>query len=307
MKILKILLFGIGGVLGISILLIALFAAAFLVVNKTNGHLVSSGEERSYLLYVPDGYDPATPTPLVIVIHGFAQWPANQQNVSGWNKLADKYNFIVVYPSGTSFPKRWRSSGMTTDGSDPQVDVKFISDLIDKLKSQYNIDPHRIYSTGLSNGGGMTFMLTCDLSDRIAAAGTVAGAYTLPFDQCAPSRPVPLMVFHGTADPIVPFFGGPSHRFNIPFPNIADWVRTYAIKNGCSEIPNVAPSSGNDVTEMRYEGCHTNADVVYYVINGGGHTWPGGKPLPKWITGPTTQSINASELMWQFFVEHPLP
>ena len=190
--------------LGLLALTVLLAIGAFRIVNPTNGRLVSAGEERRYLLYVPDSYDPSVPTPLVITLHGFVQWPANQAAVSRWNKLADEYGFIVVYPAGTGFPMRWRTWG----AADPTQDITFISDLIDKLSAEYNIDPARVYANGLSNGGGMTFVLSCKLSERIAAIGTVAGAYSLPWDECNPSRPVPAIIFHGTADPIVPYQGG---------------------------------------------------------------------------------------------------
>jgi polyhydroxybutyrate depolymerase len=195
----------------ISLILLGLLAAltllaigAFRIINPTNGSLVSAGEKRSYLLYVPESYDPTVPTPLIITLHGFAQWPANQAGVSQWNELADEYGFIVVYPAGTGFPMRWRTWGAPGSDTDPMQDVTFISDLIDKLSAEYNIDPARVYANGLSNGGGMSFVLSCKLSERIAAFGSVAGAYSLPWGECNPARPLPAIVFHGTADPIVP-------------------------------------------------------------------------------------------------------
>ena len=124
------------------------------------------------------------------------------------------------------------------------VDVRFISDLIDKLQQDYVIDPTRIYVNGLSNGGGMTYLLACELSERIAAVGSVSGAYLYPLEDCQPERPVPLIAFHGTADPIVPFIGGPSRSFDIPFPVIPDWMAAYAAKNGCNPTPQSAAEAG---------------------------------------------------------------
>ena len=206
---------------------------------KTNGMIVSFGQHRTYLLYVPASYDPATPMPLVISMHGFAEWPAHQMQISGWNKLADEYGFIVVYPSGSGFPRRWLASGRVGDSSDPMLDVIFISDLIDELKRQYNIEPARVYANGLSNGGGMSFLLGCKLSDRITAVGSVSGAYLFPLDGCKPSRPVPMIAFHGTADPIVPYQGGPSRRFNIPFPAIPEWM---AARRNSTAVPGRHPN-----------------------------------------------------------------
>ena len=290
-------------ILGLATSLVLIAAVAYLILDRTNGAIVSAGEKRYYLLYVPESYDPSKPTPLVISIHGFSEWPAHQAQMTHWNDLAEEYGFIVVYPSGTKFPKRWRAR--VEPGSDSMPDVTFISDLIDKLEGEYNIDPARIYANGLSNGGGMSVLLSCELSDRIAAIGTVAGAYSFPWSECPASRPVPTIVFHGTADPIVPYLGGPSHDPNDPLPSIPDWVETLAQRNGCSGAPIEIPAHG-EVSGIRYSNCTQNANVIFYTIAGGGHSWPGGEPLPKWLVGHTTKDIDATRVMWEFFQEHPL-
>lgn len=290
--------------LGLLVLAVLAFLTWFLVINRTNGTIVSAGERRSYLLYVPESYDPSKPTPLVITIHGFAQWPAHQMHITRWNDLADEYGFIAVYPAGTRFPMRWRIVGEAGSSLDPMRDVAFISDLIDKLEADYNIDPSRIYANGLSNGGGMSFLLSCRMSDRIAAIGTVAGAFNLPWDDCQPSRPVPTMVFHGTDDPIVPFEGRIYRNRGFFFPAIPDWVATLARRSGCDRTPVELPASGQ-VCGIRYTGCA--AEVIFYTITGGGHTWPGGEPIPAWIAGYTSQDIDATRTLWEFFQSHPLP
>lgn len=303
-KTFRILIIGLGSLLGAALLLVIILGAYFLAANKTNGTLVSSGEKRQYLLYVPASYDPNKPTPLVISIHGYAEWPAHQAQISRWNNLADEQGFIVVYPSGLNFPKRWRTMGFARTRGDPQKDVQFISDLIDKLESEYNIDPTRIYANGLSNGGGMSYLLACRLANRIAAIGSVAGAYTYPLDQCSPSRPVPLIAFHGDADPIVPYLGGPSRSFNIPFPSVPDWMQNWADRNQCKTAAPIARQG--DASGSAWTDCSQNADVIFYTITGGGHSWPGGNPIPAWIVGKTSQDIDATRVMWQFFELHPL-
>jgi polyhydroxybutyrate depolymerase len=290
--------------LGVFILLGLAVMTWFLAINRTNGTIISAGERRSYLLYVPESYDPSKPAPLVITIHGFAQWPAHQMQITRWNDLADEYGFIAVYPAGTRFPLRWRIVGEAGTSLDPMRDVTFISDLIAKLEAEYNIDPARIYANGLSNGGGMSFLLSCEMSDRIAAIGTVAGAFTFQWEDCQPSRPVPTMVFHGTADPIVPYAGGQYHDTDIRFPSISEWVAALAQRNGCMSEPAEIPASGQ-VSGVRYTGCA--ADVVFYTITGSGHTWPGGEPIPEWIAGMTSQDIDATRTLWEFFQSHPLP
>jgi polyhydroxybutyrate depolymerase len=288
--------------LGLALALVLAAVVGFRLVNRTNGSLVSAGERREYLLHVPASYDSARPTPLVISLHGFAEWPAHQAQISRWNDLADEQGFVVVYPAGTRFPLRWRAGGRINP-ADPAPDVTFISDLIDTLAAEYNIDPARVYANGLSNGGGMSFVLACALSERIAAVGMVAGAYGYAWEKCAPARPVPAIVFHGTADPIVPFEGGGDSGSSAGLPEIAGWVDTLADRNGCAAEALALPRSGA-VNGAAYADCA--ADVVFYTIDGGGHTWPGGEPLPEWITGSTTQEIDATRTMWEFFVQHPL-
>ena len=270
-------------------------------IHHTNGELISSGVKRTYLLHVPPNYQPDRPTPLVITIHGYADWPAHQMENSHWNQVADENNFIVVYPTGTGTPLHWRASGQ----AGTQVDVQFFSDLIDQLEQQYNIDPTRIFVNGHSNGGGMSFVLSCKLSGRIAAFGSVSGAYLLPWTECNPQRQLPAIIFHGTHDQTVPFVGGPSKYFNQPFPVITDWVRALAAKNGCSETPLVLPAQG-EVSGVQYTSGTHNADVIFYTITNGGHSWPGGRPLPPWMVGHTTQDVDATRLMWQFFQRHPM-
>jgi polyhydroxybutyrate depolymerase len=289
--------------LGILAAPIALATVAFLFLNHTNGSLISSGEKRSYLLYVPETYNSVNPAPLVISIHGYGEWPAHQMQLSHWNDLADQYGFIIVYPAGTRFPLRWRTLGDPGSDNDPMLDVAFISDLIDKLENEYNIDSARIYINGLSNGGGMSFVLSCELSARVAAIGTVSGAYLFPWSECHPSRKVPMIVFHGTADPIVPYLGGPSKPFDLPFPPIPVWIDTLAQRNGCMGAPVKIPTTG-DVSGIQFANC--DADVVFYTITDGGHAWPGGDPMPESIVGYTTQDIDSTQTMWDFFQQHPL-
>lgn len=300
-------------VLGAVVIAIGLPLTAFLVafvwisaLDETNGALVSSGETREYLLHVPESYDPAEPTPLVISLHAGYTWPAHQMNLSRWNRLADEDGFIVVYPSATGFPSMWHTF---RTGEGLEKDVRFIADLIDTLRTQYRIDPERIYANGMSNGGGMAFAVACALPDRIAAVGLVAPAQALPSDWCAATRPVPMMAFHGTADGLVPYGGGPlGDPLNPVKPEFAaarDWVGRWARRNRCAATP-VESTVASDVARLEYADCAEGAAVVLYTVLGGGHTWPGGKPMPAWRVGPTSDGIDATREMWAFFREHRL-
>lgn len=273
-------------------------AVRFYVRNRSNGSIISSGQQREYLLYVPKSYDRTRPTPLVISMHGGAMWPAAQRETSQWNELAEGHRFIVVYPSAEAGggPRAWN----VHHGAGLTMDVRFISELIDTLSAAYNIDPKRIYANGLSNGGGISFVLSCALSDRIAAVGTVAAAQTLPFSWCKDSTPVPMIAFHGTADPVVPYGGGKSWVAPKEFPRVTTWAADWARRNRCDANP-IDSVIGADVIRREYMDCARDAAVVLYTVRGGGHTWPGGKGQPEWILGPASHSIDATSQMWAFF------
>ena len=221
--------------LGLPVALALVEAAASSFLTRTSGAVVASHLEREYLLYVPSSYDSATPTPLVISMHGAGSYPTQQMHMSGWNRLADEHGFIVVYPSGTGFPRVFEAQ---QPGAGLTAEVRFFSGLIDTLTAAYNLDPSRIYANGLSNGGGMAFVLSCTLSDRIAAVGMVGPALFLPWSWCTDQRAVPMIAFHGTADRIAPYRGGLSWMFpDTPFADIPMWVAKWAQRNRCAPTP----------------------------------------------------------------------
>jgi polyhydroxybutyrate depolymerase len=279
-------------------------AAGFYGHNRHNGSLMSSGRTREFVLHVPTSYDAGRPAPLVISLHGGSLWGAAQRDISSWDRVADEQGIIVVYPSGIGGrgPRAWRAG----EAGEQSVDVRFISDLIDTLSARYRIDPARMYADGMSNGGGMAFALACGLSTRVAAVGLVAPAVFLRWNGCAGRRPVPMIVFHGTADRFIPYEGGKSFVApDVLFPSIPEFVATWARRNGCAAAP-VDSVLGDEVTRRAFGRCASQADVALYTIRGGGHTWPGGPPLAEWFVGRTSTTINATRLMWDFFREHPL-
>jgi polyhydroxybutyrate depolymerase len=303
-------------ILGAVAILVALPMVALLVgvvwisvLDRSTAAIVSSGEEREYLLYVPESYDPGRPTPLVISLHAGATWPAHQKNLTGWNRLADEKGFIVVYPAGEKapVPRIWHSFE-TGEGLDR--DVRFISELIDRLESEYAIDASRVYADGMSNGGAMASVLACVLSDRIAAVGLVAAAQSLPADWCQAARPVPMMAFHGTDDRIVPYDGGalgdPFNPVTQDFAAVREWAAAWARRNGCGDTPSETNVAA-DVVRTEYPDCAGEASVVLYTLLGGGHSWPGGKPPPEWRVGATNTSVDATTTLWEFYEAHPMP
>jgi polyhydroxybutyrate depolymerase len=239
-------------------------------------------------------------------MHGAVLWGAAHREISQWDRVADREGFIVVYPSGLrgEGPRHWEA----TPNSEPSRDVAFIGDLIDTLAQTYDIDQARIYANGLSNGGGMSFVLSCRMSDRIAAVGLVASAQLLPWSSCADDRPVPMINFHGTADFDTPYHGGKSGKSWISpttFPSAPGWTANWARRNRCAPAP-IESRITADVTRTEYTECAGNAAAVLYTIEGGGHTWPGGGDIPEWFVGPATHTIDASSIMWDFFKAHPL-
>jgi polyhydroxybutyrate depolymerase len=273
--------------------------------NRNTGGFVSSGEKREYLLHVPRGYDRSRPAPLVISMHGGGLWGAAQMEVSRWNQVADEQGLLVVYPSGAGGrgPRHWRAGQA---GGRSAQDVRFMAELIDTLKASYTIDPARIYADGVSNGGGMAFLLSCTLSDRIAAVSLVASAQFLPWSACTGERAVPMIAFHGTADRFTPYHGGTSWvvRDHV-FPSIPGFTADWARRNRCGAEP-AESAVAADVTRLEYTGCADEASVVLYTIHGGGHTWPGGGPLPEWFAGRTSAGVDATRQAWAFFQAHPL-
>jgi polyhydroxybutyrate depolymerase len=275
--------------------------------------IVSGGLARCYRLYVPPGYDPSRPVPLVFSFHGLAERPEIQQRISGWDEIAAREGFVVVYPQGTGTPLRWNATAMFD--AEAVDDVLFFRDMVAELSGLLSIDPQRIYVNGLSNGGAMTYRLACDTADLVAAVGTVAAPVSELPGGCTPSRPVPLVAFHGTADPVVDYEGRsrvaprwatliglrPGHIEYQPAPV---WTRNWAQRNGCNLDPAQLPASG-DASGLHYGQCRAGADVIFYTIDGGGHTWPGGVPIP--IVGKTSADMDASSTMWAFFASHPHP
>ncbi len=273
--------------------------------------LTSSGVERCYLLYTPPSYEPTDPAPVVFSLHGFAGTPQGLRTMTGWDEVADQKGFLVVYPHGSSFPLRWNTHPSAR--IDHIDDVQFIRDMLADLVKIATVDEARVYVTGFSNGGSMADQIACELADRIAAVGMVSGSADDPTRGCNPSRPVPIIGFFGTEDPL-----GTIEEYPLWFlglinvsPSVNDrevlpleaWIDGWVTRNGCSSIPVTLPATG-DASAIGYTDCRGDADVVIYYIEGGGHTWPGGSNLA--VFGKTSANISASGAMWEFFESHPM-
>lgn len=271
------------------------------------------GIERDYIIHVPETLNTGVSASLVFVLHGGGGTAKGMNKLTGFNKVSDKYGFIVCYPQGMD--KHWN------DGRDVNIshingveinDVKFIAFLIDTLLSKYNIDSERVYVTGISNGGMMSFRLGCELNSRIAAIAPVAISMSeYLYNSCSPGKSVPLLYIFGDDDPLVPYEGG-SIRFNRGEVVSVKITLEFWIKNNkCGETPLETEIDKKDddtsVKKFVFSGITQREEIVFYLIYGGGHTWPGGwQYLPKLIVGRTSKEFNASEEIWKWFKDKKL-
>lgn len=274
----------------------------------------ADGMTRVASVHLPPNYNHRGPVrPVILNLHGFTSNPSQQALFSDMDRIADKQNLIVVYPQGSGAgldPLSWNGPVCCPPATTRVVDdVAFIRQLIDEVSSKLCVDRRRVYATGMSNGGFMTHRLGCELSDRIAAIAPVAGQLTVP--SCAAGRPVPVMHFHGTKDPLVPYLGGkPQILTNFPtdltFPSVAQSITRWVQHNRCIGT-NHRTINLPDAHCEQYDGCAPGGDVVLCTVEGGGHTWPGGWAGVDVILGPTSRHLIASELMIKFFLDHPMP
>ena len=238
---------------------------------------------------------------MLLEFHGYGASPQQQLVYGNFGPLSEREGFLVVAPAGQGSPRHFTLQGAT--GGD-QDDVEFVADLLDHLEQRFCIDTARIYTTGMSNGGAMSAVLACRLSDRIAAFASVAAVVWGP--QCAQARPVPIIAIHGTADPLVPFEGGRVECCGNPtIASTPGTMANWAAHDGCAPDPVEEPVAGV-VRVRRWEGCAPGGDVRLYIVEGGGHTWPGAR-VGLSSLGETTKDIDATEVIWDFFADKRLP
>lgn len=263
-----------------------------------NGSITHDDIQRDYILYLPANYSGNSAMPLVINFHGFGS-NANQQLYYGdFRSIADTAGFIVVHPQGTLFNglTHWNVGGWTIGSTTD--DVGFTAALIDSLSVDYLIDETRVFATGMSNGGFMSFLLASQLSERIAAIASVTGSMTPEtFNNSFPSHPTPILQMHGTADGTVPYTGTSWSK------SIDDVLEYWRDFNFCSTspiitpLPDLDPNDGSTVELLVFGNGEHGVSVEHYKITGGGHTWPGSA---FGGTG-TNNDINASAEIWNFF------
>ncbi|MFM9052751.1 MAG: PHB depolymerase family esterase [Bacteroidota bacterium] len=282
--------------------LLAYFFVFSLFITRSSaqvgGSFVFDGINRSYIVYAPGSYVPGSSLPLVFVLHGFTQSAQNIMDVSGFNQVADTGNFIVVYPNGVG--NAWNTNSGMTGGSTAD-DIGFISALTDTIFSQYGVDTTRVYSCGFSAGGYMSHRLACESPRCYAAIASVAGTMsTAAYSACIPSRPVPVLQIHGTADAVVSYNGG------VGGVGVDDVITKWTTIDICPatpyvvQLPNTNIFDASTVESSLYGPCSSNTEVKLLKVVGGGHQWPGTTALLGGL-GTINRDINASGEIWSFF------
>lgn len=263
--------------------------------------ITAGGEERTYRLYLPSEYDLSEPTALVLNLHAASVTSGHQVTFSGLEDTAESEGFILVHPEA---PQRTNLFWQFTD----RTDVNFIAHLLDLLEAELCVDPDRIFSAGMSQGGDFSTFLACQIPDRIAAVASVS--VLNHYDSC--TRPVPVLAFVGMADPVyeidmglnmalVP--GALPPKDMLPGP-LVDEAAAWATTNGCKLKPTVDRVAKGI---RRHEfACPGGNDLVYYV-HPGGHVWPGIDAGGSWEArfGPSALNLDANSLIWKFFAAHP--
>jgi len=265
------------------------------------------GYDRTYLVHLPTAYDGSTDLPLVIAMHGGFGNAFNLEDQSQLSVKADLENFIVVYPEGVEGGilniSSWNAGWCCGYSSNNNIDdVGFIDSLLNTLISQYAIDTNRVYATGMSNGGFMSYRLACELSDRIAAIAPVSASMSMPI--CNATRAMPIIHFHSKLDLNVPYQGGVgnglSSHYNSPIDSV---LNVWSEHNNCpNNIDTVVNNS--QYLHTKRSNCECGSSVQYYLTEDGGHSWHGGNQTA--IGDPVSNYINATDLMWDFFQEHTL-
>ncbi len=278
--------------------------------GTTVGSVDVAGTSRSFRVYVPTSYRAQEPAALVFMFHGGFGSGEQFQSSANMDAVAEREGFVTVYPDGSGVVRTWNAGDCCGHAQDEDVDdVAFVRALIAHLEASLCVDPKRIYASGMSNGAMLSHRLACELADRIAAIAPVAG--TMMIANCAPTRPVPVLQIHGTADANVPWDGGEGCGVaGVSFTSVPDTMDAWAGYNECSGPASDWLQEG-DGSCTAQGSCAAGADVVLCAVDGGGHDYPGAEPRADQVVcdgdGGESQSFSAAEVTWRFFAAHPMP
>ena len=285
------------------ILLFTGFVFSSSAQQTINASITHDGIERDYILYVPEIYDGSKAVPLILNFHGFGSSASQQMFYGDFRDIADTEGFLLVHPEGTTLIGNQFWNVGFPGLSSTIDDVGFTEALIDELATLYTIDLDRVYATGMSNGGFMSFLLACQLSEKIAAVASVTGSMTQDtFDDCNAQLPTPVLQIHGTEDDVVSYN---ENNLSLPIPDVISyWVD----HNNCettpttTTLPDVDVSDGSTIEYSVYEDGDNGITTEHMKVIGGGHTWPGS----ILNSAGTNQDIDASMEIWLFFSRYDI-
>jgi polyhydroxybutyrate depolymerase len=279
--------------------------------------------ERRYVIHVPESYDGKHAVAVVIMFHGGGGNAKNAIAETGWTSKADRVGFLVAFPEGSppnpAKPSNFRTNPQTWNDASNRFpaekmnidDGAFTRAVIDDLSARFNVDARRVFLVGFSNGSSLVYRLGVELSDRVAAIAPVASSGLRLADPLQLQQPVSLIAIHGLDDRLNPVEGGDVKglgRSDIDTrPPIKNSVERWARMLACPSKPELFLNE-NKVSVLRYGPCTKQSEVVFYTIEDTGHTWPGGVSiLPRWLVGKTTNKLKATDVIWEFFQNHPKP
>jgi polyhydroxybutyrate depolymerase len=257
-----------------------------------------AGAQRSYRLAVPPG---GGPFGLILNFHGLGSNDFEQAAYSGLEQAGPAAGDVVVTPQGTGSRPFWNilPNLVTPD------DVAYAGLLIDQAERSECVNPSRVYSTGISDGAGLSTLLGCRLASRLAAIAPVSGINLVP--PCTHGLPLSVLAFHGSSDPVVPYGGGqlPPLLDSLITTPVPMAVASWAVRDRCRRTPRQV-TVASTVAETVYVGCRAGTQVLLYTLIGDGHTWPG-TPFDVPRLGGVNRQVSATDLMLRFFRAHTRP
>jgi len=293
-----------GRVLVAASFAIAVGAATAETIERT---VRVGASERSYEIDVPAHRERAQALPVVIVFHGGGGAADSVRRQSRMSARGEADGFIAVYPQGSDGIagrlKTWNAGTCCGPAMQQRIDeMAFVAALLDDLAAAVAIDRARVYATGISNGGMMAYEVACAFADRIAAIAVVAGEMTA-LERCRPSRPVAVLVIHGSDDRNLPVDGGVGAKaFAVhDVRSVAAAVEFWMRHDGCAD--SARSEVAGTVRRTRYASCSGGSEVELVMIEGGGHSWPGGDRLARFLD-PPSQALDATAEIWRFFARH---
>ena len=262
----------------------------------------SGGIDRTFTLHAPAKYDASKPVPLVFLFHGYTMNAKAIADATHFAAAAEARGFVLLVPEGTGSQQSFNAGKCCGTAPTNDIDdLAFTKDMLAKVEADYCIDPKRVFTTGFSNGGMLSYRLACELSGTIAAAASVAGTISIDPDSCKPPRAVPMMHVHGTSDFVVAYNGGGIGGNE----SVAKSVATLRTADGCAAGNGTVVLTKDDVECTEWGPCNAGSHVRLCKVTGGGHQWPGGEQLP--YGGSPSPNLDATNAIADFFEKHPMP